>query len=244
MYKLHNALKTITGTMMCCLLQCIVCMPAHAATPPIYDVEVIIFTNNASNDGGEHWSRPYPDRNSRSGIFPDGQFTELSQSHYKLNGVRNGLERSGNYSVLFHRAWRQLAHNKARAVAYPLHSIAANGRDSIEGSITLVRERFLHLEVNALLMSALDGTGITYSDAATSTPLFELREKRRIRTKELHYFDHPRFGMIAQVTPYSPENSKTETENKTAPASTSEQIQREIDKQVNESSPADDQLTR
>ena len=244
MHKLHNTLKAITGTTICCLLLAIVCLPAHAATPPIYDVEVIIFTNNASNDGGEQWSRPYPDRNRRTGIFPDGQFTELSQSHYSLNGVRNGMERSGNYSVLFHRAWRQLAHNKARAVAYPLHSIAANGRDSIEGSVTLVRERFLHLEVNALLMPALDGTGFTYSDAATSTPLFELREKRRIRTKELHYFDHPRFGMIARVTSYISENAKTDTENNAEPASTSEQIQKEIDKQVNESSPADDQLTR
>jgi hypothetical protein len=205
---------------------------------------VIFFINNASNATSEHWSSPYDDRNRRTGIFPKDQFTELSQSRYTLKDVRNRLDRSGNYSTLFHRAWRQIAKGKSRSVAYPLHSIAANGRDSIEGSITLVRERFLHLEVNALLISAQGGSDMAYSDATSSYPVFELREKRRIKTNQLHYFDHPRFGMIARVTPYKSANTKTETEKKAAPASTSEQIQREIDKQVSESSPADDQLTR
>ena len=104
--------------------------------------------------------------------------------------------------MLFHRAWRQLAYDKAHAVAYPVHSIAENRRDSIEGIVKLVRERFLHLDVNLQLMSATDGTEVMFSDAPNSKPAFELIETRRIRSNVLHYFDHPRFGLIARVTPY------------------------------------------
>ena len=32
---------------------------------------------------------------------------------------------------------------------------------------------------------------------------YVLDEKRRVRSGELHYFDHPMFGVIAQVNPYA-----------------------------------------
>ena len=35
-------------------------------------------------------------------------------------------------------------------------------------------------------------------------PEIRLKERRRMRSKELHYFDHPRFGVIALITPYTP----------------------------------------
>ncbi|MGB5607096.1 MAG: CsiV family protein [Gammaproteobacteria bacterium] len=235
-------MKSITGNIMCCLLLGAVSLHTNAATPPVYDVEVIFFINNSANDTGELWTNPHQNRSNRAGIRSGNQFTELAQSQYTLSGVRNRLEASGKYTVLLHRAWRQIAHNKSRAIPYPLHSISTNGRDSIEGSITLVRERYLHLDVDALLMSGQDAGSMAYSDAASGYPGYELREKRRIKSGELNYFDHPRFGLIARVTPYSSAQTITEPEAKTA--STAEQIQREIDKQVSESSPAANQLTR
>lgn len=37
-----------------------------------------------------------------------------------------------------------------------------------------------------------------------ATPEFRLRENRRMRSKELHYFDNPRFGALALITPHTP----------------------------------------
>src|SRR5690606_21227136 len=45
-------------------------------------------------------------------------------------------------------------------------------------------------------------------DALNAKPRFEayrLVEQRRVRTEELHYFDHPKFGVIVTVRPIPPE---------------------------------------
>ena len=61
--------------------------PAHAETPQIYDVEVIIFSHRNSGEHGEQW--PVLSRSDRelSGSFPAGEFTELSRSLYRLNNT-------------------------------------------------------------------------------------------------------------------------------------------------------------
>ncbi|HKK05756.1 MAG TPA: CsiV family protein [Gammaproteobacteria bacterium] len=46
------------------------------------------------------------------------------------------------------------------------------------------------------------------SAAPARTPVvFQLDEERRVRSGELHYFDHPGFGVLVQVTPYTPPKS-------------------------------------
>jgi len=188
-----------------CLLLTFIWNPAtSAALPAIYDVELIVFINKYPNDDGEQWDTPDPEAIMPSGFFPEDHFTELAADLYTIENISRALGSSGRYSVLFHRAWRQLAYDKENAVAYPIHSLAENGRDSVEGIIKLVRERFLHLDVDVQLMSASEGTEVLYSDSPNSQPAFELIETRRIKSNVLHYFDHPRFGMIAKVTPYIP----------------------------------------
>ena len=173
-----------------------------AAEPRLYDVEVIVFTQRGSEDG-ERMVQPNADSARARGAFPEHQFTELSQSGYTLNRISGGLSPGAGYSVLFHRAWRQLAYDSKHAVDYPVHSIAVNGRDSIEGSVTLIAERYLHLDIDLLLMQTGGAAPALYSDGPGNVPVYRLNEKRRIRSSEIHYFDHPRIGVIARVTPYS-----------------------------------------
>ena len=211
----------------------------EAAAPPIYDVELIVFTNNSSSDGGERWTRPNSDAIRPSGFFPENNFTELATAHYTLNSISQALESSGRHNVLFHRAWRQLAYDKSRAVAYPVHSIAENRRDSIEGIIKLVRGRFLHLDVNLQLMTSARGTEVMFSDSPNSRPAFELIETRRIKSNVLHYFDHPRLGVIARVTPYI-SNKASAPEEQQGITETSPENEAETDLP----NPNDNQLTR
>ena len=82
------------------------------------------------------------------------------------------------------------------AVPYLLHAIQGSAHHELDGSITLLRERYLHLAVDLTLRS--------------SGSLYRLDEARRIRSGELHYFDNPRFGVIARVTPYGSDESAPE----------------------------------
>lgn len=94
----------------------------------------------------------------------------------------------------------------------------------ILGAVRLIRSRFLHLEIDLFLniQKPLKEPGkiaTHMQPARTGEPqeedallheepraptLFRLQESRRVRSSEIHYFDHPRFGMIASVRPYTP----------------------------------------
>jgi hypothetical protein len=200
--------------------------PAFAVQPGSYDVEIVVFSYRQPDDSGEQWPTLSSGETGFSGINSRNQISELPVDAYKLNGISNGLRQSGSYAVLFHRAWRQPAYDNADAVGYPVHATTANGRNSIEGSVRLIRERFLHLDAELLMLSG---------NTPQAAPVFELREKRRIKSNVVHYFDHPHFGMIATVTPYY------------SPAE-AQQIQADSVKETAEETPVppadDDQLTR
>ena len=117
----------------------------------------------------------------------------LPDSQFALNNVAGALQRSGAYQVLAHRLWRQGAYDRREAVPYLLNADGAGGADALNGSITLIRERYLHLVVDL----SLEQAGSRY----------RLDETRRIRYGELHYFDSPRLGVIARVTPYGASDS-------------------------------------
>lgn len=104
--------------------------------------------------------------------------------------------------------------------------VAINGADDIatevidnlaQGFITVVRERYLHLYVDLL-----------YQQATTEQPLFSffgmgtavneinqyrMQQKRRLRSGELHYFDHPKFGVLAKISPFDGTQEEDESVN-------------------------------
>jgi hypothetical protein len=233
LHRLTKAWPVIAALLLVAFNQAVV------AGPPVYDVEIIIFRNNAKSDAGEQWTTPASGDLSPARVFSQDEFTELSPAQYQLDAVRGGLRNSSGYTVLFHRAWRQVGYDAAHAVPYPIHSLAENGRDSIEGSVTLVRERYLHLDVDVALTTAGRAAPALYSDGPGSSPAFRLQEKRRMRSRELHYFDHPRFGMIAMVTPYDAPEDEPEPEPADATAEPGAE-----DEPVSGPGPDNDQLTR
>jgi len=249
MHRFSVNLKTPNFYITACILLMFAWnQAAWAALPPVYDVEIIVFINKTPHDDGERWDRPDPEAIRPSGSFAEENFTELATGFYTLQNISYALEHSGRYSVLFHRAWRQLAYDKEHAVAYPIHSFSDNGRDSIEGIVKLVRERFLHLDVDLQLMSARHGTKVTYSDTPGNEPAFELSETRRIKSNVLHYFDHPRFGMIARVTPYIPAGASSAEEETEMDGTGGQQepLEGAVEDEagMNQPNSADDQLTR
>jgi hypothetical protein len=90
---------------------------------------------------------------------------------------------------------------------------------ALQGVIRVYRERYLHLDADLLYSGSRDDyrmapTGAAAQDSASApaslagevlySPLFRLTESRRMRSGELHYLDHPAFGILATITPYEP----------------------------------------
>jgi len=177
------------------ILAVIFCLIAQVAPAAQYDVEVIVFRNLATRDDGEQWQTEAAGGGFARTPLQQGLET-LPDSQFALNDVAGALQRSGAYQVLAHRLWRQGAYDRREAVPYLLHTDSASGSNQLDGSITLIRERYLHLAVDL----GLGSQGARY----------RLDETRRIRSGELHYFDSPRLGVIARVTPYGSGDSTSE----------------------------------
>ncbi len=82
---------------------------------------------------------------------------------------------------------------------------------SVDGLLTVSANRYLHLYLDLLYdtgaMPETGGGGLfgIFRDAAprAAPARFRMQQRRRLRSGELHYFDHPRLGMLALVTPFT-----------------------------------------
>jgi len=227
-----------TGTVIAALLLA-VSTGVTLAAPPVYDVEIIIFRNKVNSDAGEQWPTQAAGDLQPTRVFSQDEFTELSASDYQLDAIRGGLRNSSGYTVLLHRAWRQVGYDAGHAIAYPINTRVDSGNYSLQGSVTLVRERYLHLDVDLQLTTEGSTSPARYSAETVGKPAYRLHENRRMRSRELHYFDHPRFGMIATVTPYDAPEDEPEPE----PDATDAEPEA-ADIPISGPGPDDDQLTR
>ncbi len=116
---------------------------------------------------------------------PAGRVELLPEAEWQLANVDGGLKRSGRYRVLGHAAW---------AANVPANgAVSARIEDMLPGSglsgvVAVQRGQYLFLRVD-LDYATPDGR------------VFQLRERRRVKFTERHYFDHPALGAIAVVSP-------------------------------------------
>lgn len=112
----------------------------------------------------------------------------LGPGSLQLVGSAARLRQSARYRVLYHGGWIQPIGAQARAMPSALPTEAT--RAGLQGSITLYRERFLHAILDLRLPASAE-MGTTW----------QLRQGRRLSGQEIHYFDHPQFGVILAVRP-------------------------------------------
>jgi hypothetical protein len=201
--------------------------------PRQYEIELVIFRNLVVDDGGELWPVDYSDwfdeeledehseLPTESEILSETEVTWLPSSQFRLTAERNALARSRPYRPLAHLAWRQtvLGRRQARPIELP---VVHNDRDGfyVDGFVRVAVERYLHLELDLRLhLPDVTEAGLS-PDADYGVPDIRLKEQRRMRSKELHYFDHPRFGVIALITPYE---TAAESEEAGTPVSAEQQ---------------------
>tara|TARA_B100000029_G_C17594218_1_gene963535 strand:- start:2106 stop:3110 length:1005 start_codon:yes stop_codon:yes gene_type:complete len=136
----------------------------------------------------------------------------LDQDELELKLSAARLNRLNAYTVLAHGGWIQAGLSEEKSIPMEIWKL-----DSLNpiGTVKLHLSRFLHLTVALDFYSEeLKPLGIpTNLENITLTPAHELRATRRARSGELHYFDHPAFGILVSVEPAPPEPELSEESN-------------------------------
>jgi hypothetical protein len=175
---------------------------------PVYQVEVVIFAQPSGTSveqpplrrpalpGAEAEIPPafgdsldddaWPDADRAAQSLPEGY--SVATMPRQLDAVARRLN-TGGFQLLWHQAWVQPPAERGGA---ELSLLAALGQgtasSALSGRIDFSAGRFLHLGVDIELQSA---AGLEA----------KMNQRRRIRPRVEQYFDHPRIGIVAVVTP-------------------------------------------
>ncbi len=134
----------------------------------------------------------------------------LTAEDFELTSTFNRLERLDVYTPLFHGGWVQEGLAEDEAIPFDLSLL---GEFNPRGTIRLHVSRFLHLTLALRFQSARAagdqlnpvGSGL---EEISLPPRYDLHVQRLMRSGELHFFDHPAFGVIVVVRP-QPEEPET-----------------------------------
>ena len=155
-------------------------------------------------------------------------YLALSKDHYRLAGVKRVLELSRDYQPLLHVAWQQpgLDSRNIRAIHLDNTQFEEEPAEQTEpepgegwarpeytppvkvydGILRLRKSRYLHVDVDFAYFpesmeqptrGSPEGTG---GNDRPSADYVRLTQSSRIKLDKLHYFDHPLFGLIVQVS--------------------------------------------
>jgi hypothetical protein len=167
-----------------------------ASTPTVYEIEIVVFENKLSGlEGGELWRRD-TDKALNTEIAEAVTVGEKPPVDSALAVPLAKLANSGQYRILAHLRWTQTA--EAKSVSKPV-KISSDGAE-LKGTVRFYLSRFLHMGVNLALKQ--EGGGL-FNSAEKEGTVFRLTEHRRIKTMDLNYFDHPKFGALVRVAPGS-----------------------------------------
>ena len=192
------------------VLLCVWMLPAAAAT---YQVEIVIFAYPQPNTDGERFSAdeglPSPQGLARLGgaVQETGPVvTPLPAASHRLDGVLGALRRGGKYRPLLHASWLQPESGRVRGVfvsapaAAATPDLAAPDLERVMGSVRLRVTRFLHVDLNLAYWPGAAPPGMAEAGGPEQADHVRLQESRKIKLNEVHYFDHPLFGALLQVS--------------------------------------------
>ena len=143
----------------------------------------------------------------------------LSAEELELTDAYARLERLDAYTPLVHGGWVQPGFADDQALPFDLLLL---GTLNPLGTIRLHVQRFLHVTIGlryqvkraAGELPRPAGVGL---EEVTLPARYDLDVERRIRSGELHFFDHPAFGVLVLVNPV-PEEPQTPEEGLTPAA--------------------------
>lgn len=192
---------------------------AATTSPSNYTVELVVFRNVMPDlEGNEIWSADRVDTNI-PGLDQAKSVADSTDNTTDIGKAVAKLESNDKYQVLTHKRWVQTA--DARSTS-PVMRITDTAND-LDGTVVFYMSRFLHVDVDLLLKdeSGQNKTlNIGGSISASASPVgisvssdggsavdtapelnYQIDESRRVRSNQMNYFDHPKFGVLLEITP-------------------------------------------
>ena len=191
-----------------------------------YQVEIIIFEHLFHDAEGEvsEIGLKIPDLSNTIQLSSDASegdtaYRLLPSSMYKLGGVYSELRSSREYRPILHIAWQQPQVTQSRSKYVHIRKDDGttqqdNAEDALvklDGVIRIRSSQFLHADVdlfyfiNELSESFINANAGSKDSNQIQATFVELNETRRMKLNELHYFDHPVFGLFMRVSRLSSE---------------------------------------
>lgn len=158
----------------------------------------------------------------------DPRIAALAPQDFRMRGEAQRIAANGSYELLLHTGWRQAGLSQEQSVALRILAaeadripeiikdtgvepagstmVAVQQAIRLDGTLRLILSRYLHLEADIIYRAAEtrqeDSFFTLFRSEQPEYPGYRLKETRRMRSREMHYLDHPMFGIIALVTPY------------------------------------------
>lgn len=209
------------------LFFCLVCFKVRAEEKSdVYQVEVLLFRYNKGFDATrESWPQKMDRLLPANGVLPDASGLAPADSPYVfLDGSRltfkpylASLQRTQALKPLYHIAWQQRrnTNDEARPLWVQAGTVTPDGQHELEGNINLSVNADMIVTVDLLLANYVQAGSddsnpeTVANESAAAEPssvhyvtsqVARMQETRQVKFNELHYFDHPLFGMLLRVT--------------------------------------------
>lgn len=136
-------------------------------------------------------------------------FELLPPEHYHLTALANRLQDATSYRLLTHMAWYQPLSTELTQIRLvdTFNNLTGNNLSGYNSRFTTAATPTF---TGVIRLYNDNGTQVEVDIASaemqpnqfTNTPaIYRLTEKRQLKANEIHYFDHPKLGVIVQLTP-------------------------------------------
>jgi hypothetical protein len=191
-----------------------------------YDVEIIIFEDShARYIKSETWDQYARSAEQLSAARETNTTNKTDFKSIKPAILRQQYKRinaSPEYNVLFYGAWRQPGLDKSKAFAININDLKSSHKNksgnTLTGTFKLVLARYLHIynhlnyqrKITATTGNNTSGkqSEVINNNLTPNNGLYPLNSHLRMRSKELHYIDHPLVGMLIQINPVKKAKAK------------------------------------
>ena len=142
-----------------------------------------------------------------------------NSANSSLSNIASRLGRSSKFEILANRSWIQPL-SPMKTPVLIMEGAKHENRFEVEGTLVLSKNRFLHAETNLWFnkfrgvrknrddilnqsTSGLEEIRNPDSSLFLVTRTYSMNQSRRIRKNELHYIDHPVFGLIIRISQHN-----------------------------------------
>jgi len=208
----------------------LVCIPVPAVD--FYDVEILVFRQYDSQGDDEELDIPnirhlelnleFQDLLDRTLAIP----LEPAIEGYLSHPARR-IGDNPDYEILFHGRWSQTTSDLKAAPYIQIDLPAIRRGHTLAGVLRLFSTDLLYIDTFLRYRPAEQQTASQTREPTegNSQPYYFLKERRRVKFREVHFLDHPKFGVLLTVWPVKLPELPTPTNElkpiiKTDPATT------------------------